>query len=620
MWASRAIRVSPTKHKLKNARYTACKACEENPDKTPPWALRASEVNHDKETSTINYRNVRFEAWGVPILYGPYFSHPDGTVNQKSGLLGPDFGYNSDDGLSFMTPYYWAIAPDMDATIGLKVFSQAAPQLNLAGRKRYENGLVEVETSTTYSDRVDRINGIDVTTDEEFRGHIKIESLFDLNQYWRAGTDLQLTSDEQYLNQYDISDENVLENRAYIEGFDNRNYATAQLLAFQDLRIEVDVDQPNALPYANMSYVADPNSSIGGRLKWDTSFLTLYRNGNDQDMNRLVSEVAWQRSDILPLGLTSKLDLAVRGDAYYTMDRDIAKIDPNESDNKFDTRAIPTANIEIGYPLHKNLETSQIRMKPKIGFTARPDVDNDSDIPNEDSNGSQINYTNLFESDRFAGLDRVEDRTRINYGLEVGYYHDNGNEVTAALGQSYRFDNKDNPFENGSGFENQQSDVVGQLGINLNENRDNLNYRFQLDGKNLTAERHEIYGGTTVGRVRASAIYLYEKGSAGTEFTESREQIQGAVNYKIDDSWTVSASALYDLGEDDGLRESLIGVGYDDECYGITGEIKRDLQREASGSNDTTVLLRLRLKNLGEFETTAYDTGDGEDDDDEDNF
>ncbi len=620
MWAKTAVRESPENHVLKDARYTPCKACETDPNATPPWALRASDVSHDKESATISYQNVRFEAWGVPVAYAPYFSHPDGTLDQKSGFLAPQIGFGSDYGFNFMTPYYWAISPDFDVTAGLRVFSKSLPQLNLEARKRYENAQLNIITSSTYSDRTDREDGVDIFRDEEFRGHIEVESLWNINRYWRAGTDLSLATDEQYLDQYDISDEDILNNEIYVEGFDNRHYASAKLLAFQDLRIDSDVDQPNALPLANLSYVGKPNSAMGGRFQWDSSFLSLNRLGDEQDVNRLSSRLGWQRRNVLPLGVTTQLDLAVRGDTYYTTDRDIAKTNTAEDDQKFDSRAFPTANFEIAYPLQKQLSAAQIRVKPRIGFTARPDVDNDSDIPNEDSLDTQINYTNLFESDRFTGLDRVEDRTRVNYGLEVGYYKDNGDELTAALGQSYRFDDKDNPFQNGSGFENQQSDIVGQIGLSQNKNNDNLNYRFQLDGKRLNAERHEVYGGTKIGKARLSAIYLYEKGSEGTEFPESREQIQGRVGYQLSDSWSVSAAALYDMGEDEGLRESIIGLGYDDECYGVTAEIQRDLQREAAGANDTTVLLRFRLKNLGEFETTAYDKSNGDADDEDSNL
>jgi len=445
-----------------------------------------------------------------------------------------------------------------------------------------------------------------------------VDALWNINKNWRAGADLYLASDEQYLDQYDIDDEDVLENRLYIERFDNRHYASAELLAFQDLRLDEDVDQPNALPLANMNFVGAPNSALGGRFEWDTSFLSLYRTGNEQDMNRLSSTLEWQRQDILPLGLVTTSSLSLRGDSYYTTDRDIADSDPSQDDDQYDDRIIPTAHLEIAYPLHKNLKTSQIQIKPRVSFTARPDIDNDSDIPNEDSQDAQIDYLNLFEADRFPGLDRVDDNSRANYGIEVGYYTNDGNEFTAGIGQSYRFNDDDNPFVNGSGFETQSSDIVGQIGANFDDYRHNLNYRFQIDGRQLNAERHEFYGATSIKNMRLSATYLYEKGSEGTEFTQSREQIKASARYNIDDNWAVNATALYDLGEDEGLRESLAGLSYDDDCFGITAEVQRDLQRDSTGSDDTSVLLRFRLKNLGEFETTAYDGGGDDNDLDED--
>lgn len=614
MWAKKAVRESPERHVLKDARYTPCKECTIDPEASPPWALRAKQVTHDKQAATITYKNATFEAWGTPILYTPYFSHPDGTIDQKSGFLTPQFGFGSDYGFDFMMPYYWVIDPSLDVTAGLRVFSSSNPQLNLEMRKRYKNALIKATGSVAYSDRTDSTNGIDLYQAEELRGHFALDSLWNINQKWRAGTDIKLTSDEQYLDQYDIDGSDVLTNRIYTERFDNRDYASVQLLAFQDLRLDQDVDQPNALPFANMSFVGAPNSVVGGRMQWDSSFLSLFRDGAEQDVNRVSSRLSWKRQDVLPLGLVSKSELAVRGDAYYTTDRNIAKTDPTEDKSKYDSRAIPTFNYEMGYPLVKPLSNARIKIKPRVGVTVRPDVDNDSDIPNEDSTDAQINMGNLFDIDRFPGLDRVEDRSHLNYAVEAGYYMNNGDELTAALGQSYRLNDQDNPFPNGSGFENQKSDIVGQMGASFDNDRHNLNYRFQIDGETFETERHELYGAATVGKVRASAIYLFEKGSPGTEFVESREQIQASLSRPINENWGVSLSGLYDLGEDSGLRKSRLGVSYDDDCYGVTTELQRNLQRDASGTSDTKLMVRLRLKNLGEFETTAYGYASNNDD------
>lgn len=614
IWAKSAERQNLETHVMNDARYTPCKACAAHPDETPTWALRASKVTHDKEDAMIKYENVRFEALGVPIAYAPYFSHPDGTIEQKSGFLAPVVGFGSKFGFNAMVPYYWAINPSFDMTAGVRFFTAETPQLNVEMRKRFSDALLTIQTSAAHSERTINRNGVEFTKDAEMRGHLKVDGLWNINNKWRAGSEVYLASDEQYLDEYDIDDEDVLENRLYVERFDDRDYASAELLAFQDLRTDLDVDQPNALPYANMSFVGKPNSLAGGRLKWDSSYLSLFREGNEQDMNRLSSTLSWQRRDILPLGFVSRMDLAMRADSYYTSDRTIAKTDPTEDKSKFDSRAFPTANLEVGFPLHKPLSSGQIRVKPTVGITVRPDINNNSDIPNEDSLDAQIDAANLFEIDRFPGLDRVEDRSHVNYGTQVGYYSHDGDELSAFVGQSYRIDNDDNPFQNGSGLDDTQSDIVGQINASLDDNKHNLNYRFQLDGKTFDAERHEVYGSTEVYDTRLFVNYLFEKGSPGTEFVESREQVRASMKHQIDENWSVSASTLYDLGEDHGLRESQIGIGYDNDCFGITGVVDRDLQSDVSGANDTTVFVRFRFKNLGEFETQAYSASSSDDD------
>jgi hypothetical protein len=53
-----------------------------------------------------------------------------------------------------------------------------------------------------------------------------------------------------------------------------------------------------------------------------------------------------------------------------------------------------------------------------------------------------------------------------------------------------------------------------------------------------------------------------------------------------------------------------LGLSYDDDCYGVSIFVERDLVSDESGADDTTVLARFRLKNLGEFETTAFSSSD----------
>lgn len=245
--ASNGRHINGVRTVMKDAHYTPCKLCESNPEKPPLWQIRASEIVHNKEKKDVNYRNARFEIKGVPVAYLPYFSHPDGTVDRKSGFVSPGAGFTSDLGAFVESNYYWSIAPDKDLTVGLRAHTREAPLAIAEWRQRWENASLKAFGSFTNSERTIIENGNEVKGDREVRGHLKLDSLWDINEKWRSGVRLDVTSDDQYLRQYDFDNEDVLENEIFAERFSGRNYAVARLLAFQDVRVDEisDEDQPN---------------------------------------------------------------------------------------------------------------------------------------------------------------------------------------------------------------------------------------------------------------------------------------------------------------------------------------------------------------------------------------
>jgi len=64
---------------------------------------------------------------GTPIFYSPWLSF---SLNnqRKSGFLAPSFGTRSDSGIELSLPYYWNIAPNMDATIAPRVMTKRGVQ------------------------------------------------------------------------------------------------------------------------------------------------------------------------------------------------------------------------------------------------------------------------------------------------------------------------------------------------------------------------------------------------------------------------------------------------------------------------------------------------------------
>ena len=221
--------------------YSPCELCPDEPDRAPLWQIKAAKVIHDSETQTIEYRDAVLEFFGVPIAYTPIFFHPDPTVKRRTGLLAPIFRSSSELGLQATTPFFWNIAPNRDATISPRFTSKEGIVMAGEYRALTEAGGYEFDGSITYVDERDDANR--TTGDQEIRGHIRGDGRFDIDRQWRWGFDLFRSTDDTYLQRYDISKLDTLTSSLFLEGFNGRNYASAKSFLFQDLREEVSDEQ-----------------------------------------------------------------------------------------------------------------------------------------------------------------------------------------------------------------------------------------------------------------------------------------------------------------------------------------------------------------------------------------
>ncbi len=601
-------RTNGNKTTMTQASYTPCEPCKKNSDKPPVWQIKASKITHDEAAQRVSYQNARFEVFGTPVAYAPYFSHSDGSVKSKSGFLSPSAGYKSELGAFVTTSYYWDIAPSRDVTLGMMAMTKEAPLVLGEYRQRWDNANLHLNAGITKSGRVENKNGIDTNHDEEMRGHVVATGRWDINKKWRSGLNIEWASDDQYMRQYDLSNNDVFKNEFYLERFSGRNYAAGRLLTFQDVRVrETQEDQPEILPEILMSFKGEPDSVpiLGGRWSFDGSLLGLRRGGGDPDMNRMSLDAGWERRMVSNVGFVADVSAHIRGDLYNARDKDVATADSGRSRSSREARFYPQIHMQGTYPLSRALESAQLTLEPVVALTVAPNIDVNSDIPNEDSQDVQIDSSNIFEPNRFPGFDRVEDQSRVTYGLRSGLYGYGGSSASLFLGQSMRLQEDDNPFPKGSGLDRQKSDIVGQFSGHYDE-RYSMDYRFQLSGHDFASQRHEIDTYAKWNRFKLNSRYLFTKALEGTDIDESREQLQAGAYYNITSDWGVKAGGTQDLGERPGLRKAYLGFDYFGQCvsWSLTGV--RNLTDDASGNSDMEILFRIGLKNLGEFQTSGF--------------
>ena len=82
---------------------------------------------HDNNKKTIYYNNAVIKVYNIPIFYAPRLSHPDPTVDRRSGFLIPSLVDTQNLGTGINVPYFWVLGLDKDLTFNSKVFVNENP-------------------------------------------------------------------------------------------------------------------------------------------------------------------------------------------------------------------------------------------------------------------------------------------------------------------------------------------------------------------------------------------------------------------------------------------------------------------------------------------------------------
>ncbi len=584
---------------MRNAVYSPCKLCEDDPSRPPLWQVKAVKVVHDKKRQTIEYTDAWLEVAGVPVMYTPYLSHPDPTVKRKSGFLTPSFGSSSVTGSFLTTPYFYNIAPNADAT--LTPSFTADESVILAGEYRHNFQEGDFKARASLKQNTPDSEQTHSTEDgvANIRGHISAEGRFDYDETWRWGFDINRQSDDAYMSRFGYASDNTLPeisnalaSQGFVEGFHGRNYVSAKGISFQNTLTNPDDSQtPLILPLVDYNHVGEPGR-FGGYSDLDVNMLALSRS-EGTDTRRLSMRGGWTLPHIAPAGDVYTLSAKMMGDFYHTGNPEIVGQDKTSG---FAYRLTPQIALDWRYPFSRDEGSVYQTFEPIAAVVLSPYGGNSPDIPNEDSQNIEFDDTNLFSDNRFSGLDRVEGGPRINYGFKWGVFGEGGGSTSLLLGQSYRY-KTDDTFAVGSGLEDNFSDIVGRIHVSPGPMLD-VFYRIRLNKSNLEAHRNEIDLSTGTPALRLSTRYSYFDRQEGSEFP-GREEVSGSLSSQINKNWRSSFSATRDLIDND-FRSMRLALTYEDECFLLSTNLNRTLFENQELHPENSIVFRVLFKTLGE--------------------
>ena len=590
--ANGAVRVGGKRDEMAKVVFSPCNLCEKDPTAAPLWQIKARKLVHLKEERDLVYRDAWLEVFGFPVFYSPYFRHPDPSVRRRSGFLVPKFGGESTLGQFLKVPYFYAISRDKDITITPFLTTKERAALFATYRQRFKNGAVILDGSYTYvrrqNDEGEHIRG------NRSRGHLFGKLHYDINRHWRFTFDGGVTTDDTFLRRYSVTGTDVLTTTPKIEGFYGRNYYAAESFIFQGLRTEDDFDKDGiVLPMLTFSAFGKPVRRWG-RWHANGSLVGLQRLEGAANQ-RLHANAGWR----LPFTHKSGWQLTVSADVHFDLFllNNVPRLGAR-SFNGFVSRVYPIGRIDWRYPFVRELGNVRNVIEPRIAIVTAPTGLNTGKIPNEDSQDIELDDANLFSINRFNGRDRVDDGSRIVYGVRTAFFGNRGGRTDIFLGQSLRIDGSRSITVDPS-FRETFSDIVGRVQFEPGDFL-SLAYRFRFDVSEMTSRRHELTASFGVPALRAFVNYVKFSGNGVSE-PAGRSELVFSLNSQITKNISMFGGARIDLARDGGVRRWQMGAQFKNECCTIRGTFTRTFFTDRELRPNSLFIVEITLKHLGGF-------------------
>jgi LPS-assembly protein len=593
---------------LKTAAYTPCSVTNTaGCPKEPTWKITAVRVTYRPERKRIFYKGARLHLFGLPSLPLPEFSNPVGG-GSDSGLLSPNGGYSRVNGLEVSVPYYWKLAPNQGLVITPHIYSSVLPMAQVDYSALSSKGAFKIRAYATESRRSDDLTTADSSdTSMAFRGYIDGMARYQLTPNWTASGSLRLTTDRTFLRRYDISRDDRLRTTASLERIDDSSYFSLSGWYAQTLRVnDSQGQQPIALP--EIDYRKRFNDGIvGGRFQLQLNTLALTRT-DGQDTQRAFASLQWDLRRLTNWGQEVTFTAFARGDLYNTSDTLATTNLSYRGLEGFHQRVIGAAAVDVKWPFIGSFLGGTQRFTPRIQLVAAPKVANTS-LPNEDSRAVDLDDTNLFALNRFAGYDRFEDSSRATYGGEWALDLP-GISFTTNVGQSYRLGTRPTILPDGTGLSDRFSDIVGRSELRF---RDfvSIVHRYRLDKDSFAIRRNELDAtiGSRATYILVGYLKLNRNIDASIEDLRDREEVRVAGRVQFARFWSAFGSGVVDLtnaSEDpDSLSDGFspirhrLGVQYEDDCLRLGATWRRTYNDTGDARKGNSFLLTLAFTNLG---------------------
>ncbi|HCS6187965.1 TPA: LPS assembly protein LptD [Escherichia coli] len=577
---------------LDNGSFTSCLPGSDT------WSVVGSEIIHDREEQVAEIWNARFKVGPVPIFYSPYLQLPVGD-KRRSGFLIPNAKYTTTNYFEFYLPYYWNIAPNMDATI-------TPHYMHRRGNIMWENEFRYLSQAGAGLMELDYLPSDKVYEDEHPNDDSSRRWLFYWNhsgvmdQVWRFNVDYTKVSDPSYFNDFDNkygSSTDGYATQKFSVGYAVQNFnATVSTKQFQVFS-EQNTSSYSAEPQLDVNYYQNDVGPFDTRIYGQA--VHFVNTGDDMPE---ATRVHLEPTINLPLSNNwGSINTEAKLLATHYQQTNLDWYNSNPQNNKLAdsvNRVMPQFKVDgkMVFERDMNLLAPGFTqtLEPRVQYLYVPYRDQ-SDIYNYDSALLQSDYSGLFRDRTYGGLDRIASANQVTTGVTSRIYDDAAVErFNISVGQIYYF------TESRTGDDNitwENDDKTGSLvwagdtywriserwglrgGIQYDTRLDNVatsssSIEYRRDEDRLVQLNYRY----------ASPEYIQatlprdsrDKRWNAPQYKDGISQVGAVASWPIADRWSIVGAYYYDTNANK-QADSMLGVQYSSCCYAIRVGYERKL-------------------------------------------
>jgi LPS-assembly protein len=477
------------------------------------------------------------------------------------------------------------LGPSADATLTPFVTTQGSVLVEGEYRQRFASGGFDFWSVVAIDDGLGEGGGFG-------RGAFQAAGEFALPRDFAFDFDLAAASDDSFLNQFDYTDTDQLTSFARVRRTRADEYVGLGAIAFQSLTDpEDEMDTPFVLPQFYYRRLRGYPDQAAGRLGISLNSLGILRDTGSNSF-RAGGQLDWRRDATLPWGVLASGTAQALVDVYQVSQN------PDIPDG-FEVQAAPTLAGEMRWPWVRHTGAAAHVIEPVAQVVYVRALQDQDEIPNEDSRLPEFDETNLFAFNRFPGLDRLETGLRANLGVSYTRQDPAGWSAGLTLGRILRADPIDE-FASGTGLDGRWSDYVAAVSVDFAWGLTAINRALFDPGMAFRRNEFALAYDGDFGAVRAAYVYLAEDDSdPDLGFQPETSEVSLDARYRVRPNWELRGLWRYDVASRSNLRAGA-GITYGNECAEFDLSVSRRYTSSDNLPPSTSIGFSLRLAGIGE--------------------